>query len=325
VRETDRSQELNAAFLRLVGLGKADEVRRVLAASPALADAVGPHPFWGGRPRPLHVAVEARRLEVFELLLDAGANLDVADADYGFWSPLMLASQRGFGEMVDELRRRGARVGLAEALLLGDDEAAEALVPRGPLGDFPGGGSYLALARTSRAVELLLARGASIDRSDAFGRPPIQVLAALGERGLPLVQRLIEHGAHPTPEILARLGDRRALADWFEREPAAVVDDAVLIAAVDGGHLELVRWLLSRGAAVGARTVPPSRHTALHAAAWRGDLAMARLLVEAGADLAALDDEHHATPEGWATTAIQVRNDRACAAVAEFLGSSASR
>jgi len=36
------------AFLRDVGAGRIDAVRAAIAASPALANAVGPHPFWGG-------------------------------------------------------------------------------------------------------------------------------------------------------------------------------------------------------------------------------------------------------------------------------------
>jgi ankyrin repeat protein len=322
VTETERARESIAVFLRLVGLGKVEEVRRALAAAPALVDAAGPHPFWGGRPRPLHVAVEARRGEIFHLLLDAGADLDAADADYGHWSPSMLALQRGFEEMAGELRRRGARVGLAEALLAGDDTAVEALLAaRETLTDFPGGGSYVSFARTPRALDLLLARGASIDRPDAFGVAPIQTLAGLGKRGAPLVARLVERGARPTPEIYARLGDGAALAEWYAREPGAVIADVILFTAVAGGHHDLVRWLLDRGASVGARTGPPSRHTALHAAAWNGDLAMAKLLVDAGADCASRDEEHDATPEGWADTAVHVRNDSACAAVAEFLRS----
>jgi ankyrin repeat protein len=45
----------------------------------------------------------------------------------------------------------------------------------------------------------------------------------------------------------------------------------------------------------------------LHSAAWNGDLPMVRLLVGAGADLAARDEEHDGTPLGWAEVAIDVR------------------
>lgn len=42
------------------------------------------------------------------------------------------------------------------------------------------------------------------------------------------------------------------------------------------------------------------RVTALHEAAWRGDLKMTKLLVDLGADPTIEDDEHHSTPRGWA-------------------------
>jgi hypothetical protein len=51
-------------FFELVGSGRVDEVRAVLAAAPQMVNAVGPHPFWGGRPQALHVAIESDRQEV---------------------------------------------------------------------------------------------------------------------------------------------------------------------------------------------------------------------------------------------------------------------
>ena len=55
--------------------------------------------------------------------------------------------------------------------------------------------------------------------------------------------------------------------------------------------------------------------TALHSAAWNGDVQMVALLVDAGADVDALDEQYHATPRGWAKTAIVVSNNAACADV----------
>ena len=50
-------EALIASFLRLVGTGQVDAVREALLQTPHLVNAVGPHPFWGGRPQPLHVAL----------------------------------------------------------------------------------------------------------------------------------------------------------------------------------------------------------------------------------------------------------------------------
>ena len=46
---------------------------------------------------------------------------------------------------------------------------------------------------------------------------------------------------------------------------------------------------------------------------------MVTLLVEAGADVAARDEEHDATPEGWAQTALEITRNPACAEVEGYL------
>ncbi len=44
-----------------------------LEAAPALVNANGPHPHWGGRPQPLHMAIEGKNREAFDLLLAEGS------------------------------------------------------------------------------------------------------------------------------------------------------------------------------------------------------------------------------------------------------------
>ena len=60
-----------------------------------MVNAVGPHPFWGGRPQPLHVAIETKRRDMFDLLLGAGADVNGTNDEYDHWSPLMLARDAG--------------------------------------------------------------------------------------------------------------------------------------------------------------------------------------------------------------------------------------
>src|SRR4029450_11494185 len=92
-------------------------------------------------------------------------------------------------------------------------------------------------------------------------------------------------------------------------DPSAARSDAVLMGAVDFGHHAIVEWLLARGANVDARGNDPTRHTALHSAAWNGDLRMVQLLVTAGADRTSRDDQHHGTPQEWAEVAIDIENN----------------
>ena len=311
-------------FLKLVGTGQLGEVRRVLAATPHMVNAVGPHPFWGGRPQPLHVAIETKRRDMFDLLLDAGADVNGTNDQYDFWSPLMLARDAGREEMREELIRRGARVGLMEALLVGDDALVEELLRPGQVAlppYAPNGGSILNFARTPFAIDRLLELGVALDVKDRWGSTPIESMSRLGARGQSLVRHLIARGVPAAPEEFARMGDRQTLESLLERDPALVRSDAVMMGAVDFGHHALVEWLIARGGNVNARSAAQSRHTVLHSAAWNGDLEMVRLLVTAGADVTARDDEHDGTPLGWAEVSIDVTNNPKCQEVVEYLAS----
>lgn len=314
--------EVVGAFLRLVGTGRIDEVRQVVTAAPQMVNAVGPHPFWGGRPQALHVAIEANRRDLFDLLLAAGADVNGTNDHYDHWSPLMLAIHRERADMRDDLLAGGARVGLVEALMLADDDAIERLLRPGASAlpsHVPNGGSLLNFARTPFAIDRLIELGVPIDAADRWGTRPIEAMSRLGPRGQPLVRHLIARGAAAGPAEYARLGDQQALASLAQSDPSVVRSDAVIIGAVDFGHHALVGWLLAQGANVNARAAAQSRHTALHAAAWNGDLRMVELLVAAGADRSAVDDEHHSTPLDWAKVAIEVTNNPRCQEVVEYL------
>lgn len=319
-------ERLVAEFLVRVGTGRMDDVRAMLAATPNLVNAVGPHPFWGGRPQALHVAIEARRREMFDLLLDHGADASGTNDAYDHWSPLMLAINRDRADIVAELLRRGARVGLPEALMMADDRRVDDLLRPGTLPDIaPNGGSILAFARTPFAIDRLIALGAPIDVKDRWGSTPIDAISCLGPRGQPLIQHLTALGVVAEPKEYARLGDLDTLARLIESDPAIARLDSVMIAAVDFRHHALVEWLLKQGADVNARSTADSRHTALHSAAWNGDARMVQLLVEAGADVTARDDQYGATPLGWAATSIEVSNNPTCADVVAYLKAVAAK
>jgi ankyrin repeat protein len=309
-----------ALFLRLVAGGLIEDVRREISQDPSLVNANGPHPFVGGRPQSLHLAIENQHWEIFRLLLDAGADLNGNNLEYDHWSPLMLTIQRGHAEMRDELLRRGARVGLAEALLMADDEAVNALLHEVSLPEpVPNGGSWLNFARTPRAIELLLRRGADPTVKDRWGVSPVATMSQLGPSGEPLLRLLLANGATAPPELYARLGDQTTLATLLERDPALLANAEITMQAVEGGHLALVQWLIERGASANGRTAERSRQTLLHSAAWNGNLPMVKLLVNAGADRTALDGEHQTTPLVWAETAIEFSKNEACRDVVAYL------
>ncbi len=312
-----------AVFLEHVGTGHIDQVRAMLATSAsasALVNAVGPHPFWGGRPQALHVAIESNRRDMFDLLIESGADVNGSNDLYDHWSPLMIAIDRKHTDMRDELLRHGARIGLLEALMLGDDGAVEKLLRAGKLPNItPNGGSILAFARTPFAIDRLLDLGAPTDVRDRWESTPIDALSRLGPSGRPLVEHMIRRGIAAQPKEYARLGDLDTLSRLIDADPTIARLDSVMMAAVDFGHHALVAWLLSRGANANARSETGSRGSALHSAAFNGDLEMAKLLVEAGADRTARDPEHNNTPEGWAQAALRITNNPTCAEVAAYL------
>lgn len=311
-----------AGFLRTVGAGDLAAVRTRLAGEPALVNAVGPHPFWGGRCQALHVAVETGRKPMVELLLRAGADPNGSNDGYMHWSPLMAAMGAGKAPIRRLLLRRGARIGLVEALMLGDDRTALRLLKPGRRAlpaAVPNDGSLLMFARTPKAIDRLLELGVSLDERDRWGANPVEALSRLGKEGRDLVRHLASRGVQATPAEYARMGDRATLARLAKADPAVLREDAVLMGAVDFRHHALVRWLLKQGANPNARAVAQSQHTALHSAAWNGDLAMVKLLVAGGADIASRDRQYDGTPEGWAETSIEVTNNEKCRAVAEWL------
>lgn len=312
--------DMVARFFELVGAGFVDRVTEVLDHAPAFVNAVGQHPFWGGRPQALHLAVEGNRRDMFDLLLARGADINGTNDGYDHWSPLMLAIQRTHTDMRDELLRRGARVGLLEALMLGDDDAIARWLEDATLPDItPNGGSILAFARTPFAIDRLIDLGVPTDVKDRWGSTPMDALSRLGPPGQPLVAHLLSKGVPAQPKEYARMGDLARLQAMAAADPSLVQLDSVMMAAVDFGHHDIVDWLLSRGAPVNARSDAQSRHTALHSAAWNGDLAMVKRLVAAGADPSVHDDQYGGTPAGWAETSIQVTNNPACGEIVTFL------
>ncbi len=215
------------------------------------------------RPQPdgttaLHWAALLDDLAAADLLLGAGAKVDVAD-DYGV-TPLSLASTNGSAAMIERLLKAGAN----------------------PNAALPGGETPLmTAARTGRAdaVQILLAKKADVTaRETEKGQTALMWAAAEGHKDV--IGLLIAHGAgvHErskagfTPLLFAaRNGDidtARALLTAGARVNDVATDGtSPLLVATIRGHLELAEMLLTGGADPNAGP----GFTPLHWAAGRWD------------------------------------------------------
>lgn len=96
---------IEKALARAGGDGDIAGIRGLLLAG------ANPNSHAGDAFQPLHIAAENGRTEAVRVLLDAGADVDIRDATWG-WTPLMLASNRGNTDLVRLLLARGADVTL---------------------------------------------------------------------------------------------------------------------------------------------------------------------------------------------------------------------
>lgn len=315
-------EELVAGFLARVGAGDAELVAAALRQWPALVNAVGPHPYWGGRPQALHVAIETRRPDMVALLLKHGADVNGRNDEYLHWSPLLLTFHWDQVRVRRMLLRRGARVGLVEAMAMADDRRVLRLLRQGRRAlpsEAPNGGSLLMFARTPRTVDRLLELGVPLDLKDRWGATPLEAFSRMGPKGRPLVAHLMTRGARAEIEMFARMNDRRRIADLLGRTPELIRRPALLKAAVDFGHLGLAKWLLARGADPNGQAGGEADETPLHSAAWNGNRRMVDLLLAHGADPTLTDRQYGGTPAGWAETAVEVTNNPKCTPIGALL------
>jgi ankyrin repeat protein len=271
-----------------------EALERLIALTPEIVNHTGPHPEWGGRPQPLHVAIETGNLFAFRTLLGAGADINGDNLRFDRWSPLMLAVHWKRKAFRDELVKRGARIDLIAALMMKDDRRVARLLkdPAALAGPFANDATPLHFARTLKSARLLIARGVDAGAKNKYGLAATEVWAR----------------QKPRPAGLMRL------AKTFGAAP-----DTSLFEAVEQGRLTAVRNMLRKGGDANARFPAGSKQTLLHLAAWNGDLAMVKLLVARGADVHAVDEEHKTTPSHWARLAFKLFERKGCDAVAEYL------
>ena len=254
-----------------------------------LSQAHGSHKSDDGYSAVLEVAVELNHADVMQVLIDAGADIEVKGNDGR--SPLLVASQCGNPQVVKVLVKAGADVCVTDsqghtclttAASLGHTETMRTLLcmPEVDVNRSNISGDtalhHAVLPKHSAVSKLLIDAGADIDAKAGKGRTPLHWACEVGE--LDIVEMLVEAGAD-----------------------VCVVDDdgyTCLIVAASFGHAETVRYL------VGLREVDVNHSntegfTPLHLAVSQKYSAVSKLLIDAGADIEA-QTSRRSTPLHWA-------------------------
>ncbi len=178
-------------------------------------------------------------------------------------------------------------------------------------------------------VRRAFAAGFDPGTTDADGRTIHQIAKVGRHEAIELLARQFqERDTHPVQErltinaILAaaengRVEELRALLDGhpdlIDARGGNFQQQTALQKAAWRNHEACVRLLLERGADVRIRDYGDNAY-AIHFAAEAGDLAIVKMLVEAGADVVGTGDDHQLGVLGWATSLSQVRRD-----VADYL------
>jgi hypothetical protein len=240
-------------------------------------------------------------------------------------------AKRGFAFSVEDFHR---------AARSGDVKSVEEFLAAGMAVDVPDANGNTAIGAASQGdatdvVRVLIAAGADVNAPASQGRTPLMLAAASGSA--PTVRLLLENKADPKardsegwhPLALATWNHRLdAAAVLSAKASAADIDDALLLATLHG-DVEMTDFYLRRGASVFARD--SQGHTPLMIAAANGHVAVARRLIDNGANRFELHSTTQWTPAQFAVRAEQeslakgdtIRASQA-RAVADFLSAPVS-
>jgi ankyrin repeat protein len=253
-------------------------------------------------------------MEMIGLLVDAGADVDGSGDDYGIgvlgWATCFRQVRE---DVAAYLLSHGAELNLWAAIALDRVDDIRAMIARQP--------SLLAARMTrnhhrrtplhhaaamnrERAVRLLLALGADPNAVDAAGATGLTT-ASQENADAAIREALLTAGVQLDFLAAVNLGRYGEAEAMLRDDPLRIGPDGddtiALHLAVSRKNLATIRWLLAHGVDVNAkRPMWDCDHTALHMTIERGEMEIARLLLDAGADPDVRDGKYHATALGWA-------------------------
>jgi ankyrin repeat protein len=270
-------------------LGMIDRVRELLARDPQLVHARG-----GDGQFPLHFA---STVEIAALLLDSGARIDARDIDHESTAVQYMVSTRPHRhEVAKSLISCGAQADILAASAVGDVVLVERILNNDPdtvritvnERNFPkqnprsGGIIYMfgfGITKSPHMVAHQFGHTGVFDLLMQRSAPWLRLVQAVEVGDEPMTQRILQQ--HPT--LFTRLSSNAA---------RRIVGVAVR------NNTQALELLLGYGWPSNA--VLENGQTALHFAAWHGNLAMVRALLNHNAPLNVFEAEHGGSPLGWA-------------------------
>ena len=288
-----------------VAMGETETIRELVRRTPADLEKRMNGTLM--RRMPLHLAVMKRQPASLVTLLDLGANTESLD-EAGL-TALDQSALLGEAELARILLERGAKVRLPAAIALHRTRDIERLLRRDPNALKPGGRWARLIVRAAECasaavMEALIAAGADVNVIDSpgtsidrtWGYTPLHSAAWHGNLGA--IEVLMRHGAavtvreeryHGTPAGWADYAGHKEARDLILRGPVDIIE------AIQYGLTERVGKILEEepdalDRPFGAYTLFPldseAWYTPLAYAVVRGSAAMARLLLDRGADRA---------------------------------------
>lgn len=188
------------AVLEATEQGNLSKLNELLERNPRLTQAKDERPD-AAKATALHYAAWSGHIEIAELLLSYGADLDLRDETHDA-PPIGWAGENGQREMFNFLLGKGAKLTIGQAAAYGELSLVQSMVEQDT--DLVNFGTHAPIERWSplwmsafwkrqETVEYLLAHGATVNAATRHGETPLHG-AVIGEDSA-IVERLLQNGA----------------------------------------------------------------------------------------------------------------------------------
>lgn len=265
-------------------LGNVNRIKTLLEEDPNRVAQGGTANF-----TPLHIAVRAGHMQVVELLLDKGADIN-AKTSLNI-TPLQLAMVHGYKDILELLVAKGARMDIYAATAVGDIERVKAFLTSNPelinATQWEKGFTPLhwaAYCGHTELVKILINNGAKVNSADCGVTP---LFWAVRYNHVPTVKLLFAEGAD---------------LNFDERLKLSLIGYCVHL-----GFKDMAELLIANGVDINAKFADiPMLHTAVMSR----NVEMVEFLLAKGADIDAIDKSGR--------TALELAEETDCTPVVEL-------